>query len=597
MDSSPNTLLAPLRCALTACAASLLIACGGGGGTSPPPQSVPPSRPTSNRPPVLVTPNGTQVAVHRHAFAYDAAQGGTTFTDPDGDSLRYEIKFRHFWNLNDDPNPPPGLRVEGTTIVGTLEELDAVVVTISAFDEISESARNQFTIRVVPNTAPVATRPQEDRLVSVGAAIDFDATDGGASFTDADGDALTYEVKVRGQPGDITVTGTRVSGALNSTGLVEVTVTARDAYDGVGTDIFLVAAPTAEPGSPTLPMTSDVYKDEELDLPLIFRMSSESELPLWDKQPAGNRTTNAGATLGRVLFYDKRLSITNTVACSSCHEQSHGFARPERFSVGALGVPTKRNAMALANVRYNIQHFWFSDMRAETLQALVLEPLQNPEELGSSLQRVEAKLRATDFYPPLFEAAFGSPEITHERVARALAQFLQALISYRTEFDRAYNPMTPGPPDPAAVLDAQEMRGLEIFSETGRCTSCHELHANANEWQANNGIDDVLTDTGTQHPGMQRDGSLGVFRAASLRNVAVTNPYMHDGRFATLREVIEHYDHGVKDSPNLDRLLRSDTGPRRLNLSEQDKDALEAFLRTLTDTALLSDPKFSNPFH
>jgi cytochrome c peroxidase len=144
----------------------------------------------------------------------------------------------------------------------------------------------------------------------------------------------------------------------------------------------------------------------------------------------------------------------------------------------------------------------------------------------------------------------------------------------------------------------QELRGQEIF-ETNQnvpCIMCHRRASNTNIWQANNGIDDVITDPGTFNPMFTRDGSRGVFRAASLRNIALTAPYMHDGRFATLREVIDHYDHGIKASSNLDPILGGDGAPHRLNISEADKDALEAFLRTLTDEEILADPKFSDPF-
>ena len=215
------------------------------------------------------------------------------------------------------------------------------------------------------------------------------------------------------------------------------------------------------------------------------------------------------------------------------HVQSHGFSSPDRFSIGALGVPTRRHVMALANVRYNIQHAWFSDMRVESLQELVVMPIENSEELGNSMDRVASRLAATAFYPPLFEAAFGTSDVTPDRVARALAQFLQALISYRTKFDLAYNPMFNGPGDPASVLTAQEFRGAEIFgvqtegiSPPGICVSCHKRIAQTNEWQANNGLDAVPSDPGTLDEAMRRDGSVGVFRAASLRNIAVTAPYM-----------------------------------------------------------------------
>jgi cytochrome c peroxidase len=216
-----------------------------------------------------------------------------------------------------------------------------------------------------------------------------------------------------------------------------------------------------------------------------------------------------------------------------------------------------------------------------------------------SLRLLEAKLAATDFYPALFQAAFGTPEITRERIGKALEQFLQSLLSYRTKFDHAYNPATNDPPDPATVLTTQELRGLKIFNGSAgiQCNLCHEANAQTNVWQANNGLDAVPTDPGTQVLALQRDGSRGVFRAASLRNIAVTGPYMHDGRFATLREVIDHYDHDIQQSRDTDAILKDASGTvRQMNLSESDKGALEAFLRTLTDDELLTDPKFADPF-
>jgi cytochrome c peroxidase len=252
---------------------------------------------------------------------------------------------------------------------------------------------------------------------------------------------------------------------FDAAGLAEVTIAANDGYGGSASDVFTVAAPAPEPGKPTLPAATYQYDDHELMLPYTFRLSSDSMIPLWDTQPADNRTTDAGATLGRVLFYDKRLSSTNTAACATCHQQQYGFASPQAFNTGPLGVPTKRNVMALANVRYNINNAWFSDMRVDSLAQLSMMPITNPEELGISLRLLVAKLAAVDFYPPLFQAAFGSPEVTSERIGKALEQYLQSLISYRTKFDLAYNPMTNDPPNPQAVLNAQELRGLDLFRE------------------------------------------------------------------------------------------------------------------------------------
>jgi cytochrome c peroxidase len=537
--------------------------------------------------------------VYLHPFRYDATQGGTTFSDPEKDPLTYEITFGHAYNPYNDPTPPAGVRVEGTSIVGEPAETGLISVVITAKDKSGQTATNEFNIIVDANSDPIVADPNDGLILPVGSNLDYDATKGEKVFSDNEGDPLTYRISLRGRTSNLAVTGTRISGFLDSVGLVEVTVTATDPYGGIATDVFTIAAPAPAPGRPALPAVSYQYDDHELALPYIFRISSDDRIPLWDSQPDDNRTTDAGATLGRVLFYDKRLSSTNTAACASCHQQRYGFAAPEKFSTGPLGVQTKRNVMALANVRYNINNAWFSDMRVNSLHELALLPIANPEELGMSVRLLEAKLAATDFYPVLFRSAFGTPEITRQRIGKALEQFLQSLISYRTKFDRAYNPATNDPPDPAAVLTSEELRGLEIFNGSAgiQCNMCHEANAQTNVWQANNGLDEVPTDPGTQVLALQRDGSRGVFRGASLRNIAVTGPYMHDGRFATLREVIDHYDHDIQQSRDTDAILKDSSGTvRQMNLSNSDKGALEAFLRTLTDDELLTDAKFSDPF-
>jgi cytochrome c peroxidase len=206
------------------------------------------------------------------------------------------------------------------------------------------------------------------------------------------------------------------------------------------------------------------------------------------------------------------------------------------------------------------------------------------------------KLAATDFYSPLFAAAFSTPEVTSERIRDALAQFVRSLISFRSRFDQGFHRMNPVDPiNPAAILSPQEQRGEQLFFNFGslgllpfRCSSCHETGVQLMDSPSNNGLDVLSIDS----------GNAGQFRAASLRNIAFSAPYMHDGRFATLREVIEHYDHGIQEAPTLSHRLReSGNGTvRRLNLSASDKDALEAFLHTFTDSAFLDDPKFSDPF-
>ncbi|MFO1426555.1 MAG: cytochrome c peroxidase, partial [Steroidobacteraceae bacterium] len=338
------------------------------------------------------------------------------------------------------------------------------------------------------------------------------------------------------------------------------------------------------------------YRDEALSLPKAFNVLPTPGGYFESSATPGNPLSDAGATLGRVLFYDRRLSITNSLSCGSCHRQVQGFASAQRFDSGVLGMALTRNSIALGNVRYSINKAWFADMRSRSLAELVRDPLQNHVEMGMPMGRLVTRLQGVAFYPPLFAAAFGTSDITAERIAFALEQFMQALITYRSKYDRAVNSLTFDPADPAAVFDARELRGFRLYSD--HCARCHAQSLNTNDWHSNNGLDEVPLDPGTTNPAFMRNGARGVFRAASLRNIARTAPYMHDGRFNTLREVIDHYDHGIKDSPDLDATLRDPgTGkPQRLNLSEADKDALEALLLTLTDEAFLTDPKFADPF-
>jgi cytochrome c peroxidase len=575
----------PLRTAAVWAVAGATAACGGGGGASSPASNNVNAAP--NLPPRVSNSLPDRDVLAGHLLDLDVTQGGTTFTDPDGDALTYTIQVA-------GGRPSYGLVGTGTRITGRPTGAGWTIFNVTARDPHGNSESDTFEVRISPNSAPVVVNANVDRLVSIGTQIDIDVTQGGAAFADADGDSLTYDVTLMSDGRGVAISGTRVMGAINSVGLVRIEVVADDGAGGRVSDGFSIAVAGPLPGTPTLPAVPYVYADEALPLPYKFRYSSENAggSHFWDTQPGDNRTTDAGAALGRVLFYDKRLSITNTVACGSCHHQANGFAAPERFSAGVQGVPSKRNAMGLTNVRYNIGGRFFSDLRVGTLEELAAMPIEDSTELGQPLAMAVEKLAATEFYPPLFEAAFGTREVTADRITRALAQFLRALISYRSKFDRAHHVMTSSErPQPETVLSPQELRGAEIFTTfPAKCEQCHVNDVHTMPTASNNGLDMVPTDLGAGD---------GRFRSASLRNIAVTAPYMHDGRFATLREVIDHYDHGVQDSEFTANILRlaPDTPPRRLNLSEQDKLALEAFLNTLTDEDFLQDPRFSDPFN
>ena len=315
-----------------------------------------------------------------------------------------------------------------------------------------------------------------------------------------------------------------------------------------------------------------------------------------DNTPADNPVTNAGATLGRVLFYDKRLSHNGTVACASCHRQANGFSDPNRFSTGFQGGLTGRNSMGLANARWYQRRAFFWDERAATLEIQVLQPIQNAVEMGTSLTELEAKVSAEPYYTTLFTNAFGTPQVTSDRISRALAQFVRSIVSTQTKYDA-------GVASNFANFTAQENQGRQLYNGPAGCAACHGTD-NFVPGPAifNNGLENPYVDKGVGAvTGRPQDE--GLFKVPSLRNIALTAPYMHDGRFATLEQVVEHYNSGVVNHPNLSGPLRNPPGgpgggqPRRLNLTAAQKAALVAFMKTLTDTSLPTDPKFSDPFN
>ena len=339
--------------------------------------------------------------------------------------------------------------------------------------------------------------------------------------------------------------------------------------------------------TPVLPETP--YDYDGVELPGHLQHTSVLR---WDNAPADNPVTDAGATLGRVLFYDVRLSRNETVSCASCHRQEHGFSDPRPLSVGFAGEPTDRNSMALAFARYDRNRRFFWDGRARTLEELTLEPIQDPVEMGLTLDEMTARLEATAFYPGLFADAFGTPEVTSDRVARALSQFVRSIVASNSRYDAAREAEEERFGRPLAGLTEQENRGLELFFGRGRCEQCHSGDMFVGNGPTNNGLDSTFSDVGVSSRGRGR----GAFKTVSLRNVELTAPYMHDGRFATLEEVVDHYSTGVQNSPTLDPRLRRGGRPSRPAFTDDERAALVAFLRTLTDTTLTTDPKWSDPF-
>jgi len=314
--------------------------------------------------------------------------------------------------------------------------------------------------------------------------------------------------------------------------------------------------------------------------------------------PAANPTTNAGAALGRTLFHDKRLSANQTISCSSCHQAEHGYSDPRRFSVGFNGGLTDRNSMGLTNNRYYLRQSYFWDERAATLEDQVLQPIQNAVEMGMTLDLLVTRIAAEPFYGELFTSAFGTSQVTSARISRALAQFVRSIASGASKYDT-------GVPIGFSNFTAQENQGRQIFQgPQGGCSACHGSdNFVPGNLIFNNGLENPYVDKGVGRvTGSAADE--GFFKVPSLRNIALTAPYMHDGRFATLEQVVEFYNSGVVAHPNLSPQLRLPVGPpgspppppRRLNLTNVEKAALVAFLKTLTDTSVTTNPKYFDPF-
>lgn len=346
-----------------------------------------------------------------------------------------------------------------------------------------------------------------------------------------------------------------------------------------------------------------------LNLPSIPYNYANQSLPAFllnpgiagqDNTPATNRVTDWGATLGRVIFYDKIVSINNTLSCASCHQQQFGFSDNKAFSNGFAGRLTGRNSMCLVNAKYYPDGKFFWDERANTLEIQTLMPIQNSVEMGMNLDTLVDRLKSKAHYPYLFTKAFGDATINSDRISRALAQFVRSMISYRSKFDVGRGQIAP-PANPIQTpypnFTAEENLGKQLFfSPLTNCATCHGTETFTAPGPKNNGLENPSVDRGvggiTNIPNQN-----GEFKVTSLKNIELTAPYMHDGRFTTLEQVIEHYNSGVQAHPNLAPQLRNPNGtPRQLNLTVQEKAALVAFLKTLTDNALTTDEKFSNPF-
>lgn len=314
--------------------------------------------------------------------------------------------------------------------------------------------------------------------------------------------------------------------------------------------------------------------------------------------PADNPMTEEGVALGRKLFYEKILSGDNSMSCGTCHAPQNAFSDPNQFSVGIDGLPGNRNSMALINLGWNTSFFW--DGRAHTLEEQVLQPVENPIEMHESWSNAIDELSASMEYKNMFYRAFGEPGIDKYKAAKALAQFLRTMISGSSKYDVMYkfeNGLALTPEEEALYqqITPGEWGGYDLFKSLNGadCFHCHNGPLMQVQKFSNNGLDATFADIGRA---VVTGNSLdeGKFKVPTLRNIALSAPYMHDGRFATLDDVINHYSHGVVMSPTIDPLIEyASQGGVQLDAFE--KGLLMQFLLTLTDEKFVNNPDFQEP--
>lgn len=308
-----------------------------------------------------------------------------------------------------------------------------------------------------------------------------------------------------------------------------------------------------------------------------------------------NQLTVQGVKLGRMLFYEKMMSKDGTQSCASCHRQEHAFTDTAKFSIGVRGLQGKRQAMTVFNMAWHSNEF-FWDGRAHLLRDQSLLPIQDELEMDETLANVVTKLSQSQTYKDQFKRAFGSEEINSEKMSLAMEQFMNSIVSNNSKYDQYLAGKI--------QLSPSEERGRQLFfgeynqffpdSSGADCAHCHGGPNFENDKYMNNGLDATFTDNGRENA-TKNANDKGKFKVTSLRNIALTTPYMHDGRFTTLEQVVEHYNSGLKASATLDPALEQ-TRATGLFLDAQEKADLVAFLKTLTDQTLITNPEYSDPF-
>jgi cytochrome c peroxidase len=329
---------------------------------------------------------------------------------------------------------------------------------------------------------------------------------------------------------------------------------------------------------------SSCKKDEPSISSTPYTLVQPYKFPIFPEGEDQN-LTEEGIALGRRLFYDPILSGDSTMACATCHIQKDGFSDKRKFSIGIDGSIGNRQAMPIINVAWMTELFW--DGRSAGVKAQALEPVINPIEMMAHWDIVVEDLSLNSVYADLFNKAFPKQGITKHLVVEAIAQFEKTIISSNSKFDQYLKGQY--------TLTDSELKGYNLFySEQADCFHCHAGALTTDLAFHNNGLDTIPVDNGLEYV-TNKTTDRGKFKTPSLRNISYTAPYMHDGRFATLDEVLDFYSAGVQTSPTVDALMEF-SAQGGVTLNTQEKADLKAFLLTFDDEVFINNPDFSNPF-
>ena len=461
------------------------------------------------------------------------------------------------------------------------------------------------TVTTATNSAPAVASAVADQSASIGFDFNLDLA---GTFSDADNDSLTITADFGGNARGLSLSGTVISGIPDSTGSITVTCTATDPSGATASDTFTIEVSIDQTAiSATFGNAIDLANLEDYAGQTVPDYITKLE-------DGGNPITDAGATLGRVLFYDTSLSTDGTISCASCHLQALGFSDAGVVSTGVEGGQTGRHSMRLINTMFADEENFFWDERAPSHEAQESQPIQDHNEMGFSgqngrpdLDALIVQMEATEYYEELFRFVYLDPTITEERIQEALAQFTKSIQSFDSRYDEGRAQVNNNGAN-FPNFSGDENAGKRLFMQGpadggAGCNACHRApEFDIRPGSGHNGVFAVA--------GSTTEFDLTNTRSPSLRDMvgpggSSNGPFMHDGSLATIRAVIDHYDavqQPTSEPPlsdwrdTIDNRLLPGGNPQRLNLTETEKDQLEAFLLTLTGSSIYTDPKLADPF-